>query len=654
MSDVDLIKTQKEKLKEARKELDWIGVIDIADTILLQQPNNLWFSYQKVLALARTGQYQRARELYEELKLDQQVASEKDSYVSRLNLKARLIKDEAIDLRARGQAEAALEKFRLSAEEYRKVLTIERNNHSAICAAAMYFVADDKETAMNYARAALDLADVVIQTGQSDKNEQNSEEEDKKKSFFERAKSFVASKEDHSRSLVATNTDDTGDWSKFLAGAKGWIERVKKFAKDDPEFYPFSVIAQANLILGEIGEAEKKWKEALAKVGDNWDALLSTLQQIQLVATEAQFKIFYQAMPDVGWFSIDTSDSAAVPKVNALGNIKSVDWLKIYGRLHSVTDLALAIALFKEKLPMTLYVHRSIDVFRAKLNDDQWDAFGKDLERMLANPSVTPREISHHMDDLVFQSQWLERKVAAAASLRAIQSQTQLRRIVVNGDNVETLTKANLPEIKDSRTNSETDGVSALPTETILEPIAVLMGDFAGFSKLSNEKLPTFVRKGMGAIAKVVKGNQGQYAIPILANTWGDGLFVVYHDVESAAVAALGMQSNVEGISQELELSLRLGGHFGLVQKLPDPITGQPNYFGDTVALAARIEPITKSGQIFVSHDFAAELALKIYNGDPNQKRFRLTYMGVTALTKNYGNFRIYRLSAGTKDGMIS
>jgi class 3 adenylate cyclase len=69
-----------------------------------------------------------------------------------------------------------------------------------------------------------------------------------------------------------------------------------------------------------------------------------------------------------------------------------------------------------------------------------------------------------------------------------------------------------------------------------------------------------------------------------------------------------------------------------------DPIMGRDNYFGSSVTKAARIEPITPPGMVYVSEAFAATLAAT------GLSDFALEYVGRLALAKGYGESRIYRL----------
>src|SRR5690606_24143087 len=84
---------------------------------------------------------------------------------------------------------------------------------------------------------------------------------------------------------------------------------------------------------------------------------------------------------------------------------------------------------------------------------------------------------------------------------------------------------------------------------------------------------------------------------------------------------------------------MRVGAHYGPAWRTTDHITGRTTFYGTEVSKAARIEPVTPPGAVFVTEPFAAILALEA--GDS----FASRYVGRIALAKNYGQFPMYRLS---------
>jgi Adenylate and Guanylate cyclase catalytic domain len=169
---------------------------------------------------------------------------------------------------------------------------------------------------------------------------------------------------------------------------------------------------------------------------------------------------------------------------------------------------------------------------------------------------------------------------------------------------------------------------------------AMLFGDIHGFSQLTDAQLPTFTRKIMGALGDVARRHEQHITF---VNTWGDGIFVVFRDAGRAAACALDMQDAMSTIDLEAAglpetLKLRLGGHLGPVYELDDPVTHRPNYYGAHVSRAARIEPITPEGCVYVTETFAALLAL--YNAG----QFSCDYVGNTEMAKHYGRLRMFLL----------
>jgi class 3 adenylate cyclase len=69
-----------------------------------------------------------------------------------------------------------------------------------------------------------------------------------------------------------------------------------------------------------------------------------------------------------------------------------------------------------------------------------------------------------------------------------------------------------------------------------------------------------------------------------------------------------------------------------------DPVTGNVTAFGSNVNRAARIEPITPPGQVYVSQAFAALATAQ------NVPDFTCEYVGLLPLAKNFGTFPMYLL----------
>jgi class 3 adenylate cyclase len=170
--------------------------------------------------------------------------------------------------------------------------------------------------------------------------------------------------------------------------------------------------------------------------------------------------------------------------------------------------------------------------------------------------------------------------------------------------------------------------------------VAILFADAVGFSKLNEAEVPRFVQHFLGAIA----GLSAKFADSILTkNTWGDGLYFAFSDVELAGQFALDLADLIANTNWQekglpAEVSLRIGLHAGPAYEFDDPITGSRTYSGTHVSRAARIEPIAPRGQVYASEAFAALAAAQQVSD------FTCDYVGQTPLAKGYGTLPTYHV----------
>ena len=169
---------------------------------------------------------------------------------------------------------------------------------------------------------------------------------------------------------------------------------------------------------------------------------------------------------------------------------------------------------------------------------------------------------------------------------------------------------------------------------------AMLFADVKNFSKLSEEQAPSFFVTFLNSVAGVISSSKRP---PVFANTWGDGLFLVFDDVVECADFAIRLLSRVEAIDWSkiglpADTAVRIGLHTGPVYPRMDRIIGRLNFFGSHVNRTARIEPVTTPGCAFASDQFAALLALE--PGHP----FVCEYVGIEQLAKEYASCPLYRV----------
>ncbi|MEY2557342.1 MAG: hypothetical protein QOE34_767 [Verrucomicrobiota bacterium] len=198
----------------------------------------------------------------------------------------------------------------------------------------------------------------------------------------------------------------------------------------------------------------------------------------------------------------------------------------------------------------------------------------------------------------------------------------------------------------------------------------MLFADIVGYSKLTEHVIPEFVGTFLTRVSQLAADSN--YA-PLHINTWGDAIYAVFdfaHDAGSFALELTQMIKEGErdwlqkglyweepatgkGDSIKRPLSIRVALHTGPVFMHYNPVVRQLGFTGSHVSRAARIEPVTKAGEVFASEEFAAlaELGAEIDqrnaggHNSPSSARFVCDYAGSMHLAKGYpGRYRIYRV----------
>ncbi len=193
--------------------------------------------------------------------------------------------------------------------------------------------------------------------------------------------------------------------------------------------------------------------------------------------------------------------------------------------------------------------------------------------------------------------------------------------------------------------------VPTAPIEAVADPgaapftlgarlVGLLFADVEGFSKLTETQIPRFVEDYMGLVAKILDESPEQ---PLLRNTWGDGLYLVFANVRDTGTVALRLSEALRTYDWTAHglpgsLSLRIAVHAGPAYECRDPITSRLNYLGAHVSLAARLEPVTPPSEVYGSGAFAALAKAS------QVREFTCAYVGRTALAKGYGTLPMYVL----------
>jgi adenylate cyclase len=171
-------------------------------------------------------------------------------------------------------------------------------------------------------------------------------------------------------------------------------------------------------------------------------------------------------------------------------------------------------------------------------------------------------------------------------------------------------------------------------------PRAFLFADVRGFSKLPERHMELFVQTYMADLAEAIE----RFAADIdYRATAGDGIFLVFRTPALAAACAIAMQERSQSFEGsrhgiEVDLQLRIAVHYGPAHPVRDPILKRDSFAGREIIRAARVEPVTPPGEIYVTEQLASALFLA------GAKDWRCDYVGIQPSAKGFGNFRMYSI----------
>jgi class 3 adenylate cyclase len=177
----------------------------------------------------------------------------------------------------------------------------------------------------------------------------------------------------------------------------------------------------------------------------------------------------------------------------------------------------------------------------------------------------------------------------------------------------------------------------------------LLFADVVGYSKIPEEQIEYFAPEFLGMISQLIS----QPPRPVLTNTWGDALYLVFDDPVAAGTVALrllrAVQSGNWRTHLTAKLDLRIGLHTGPVTLCVDPVIRQITFTGSHVSHAARIEPMVREGEVWATEAFMSYATMA--NQARNQRgeetlEFGFDYLGQIDFAKKYGRYPLFRLSS--------
>lgn len=169
----------------------------------------------------------------------------------------------------------------------------------------------------------------------------------------------------------------------------------------------------------------------------------------------------------------------------------------------------------------------------------------------------------------------------------------------------------------------------------------IIFSDLKGYSKLSEPELNTYYTEIYQKVAVELKQEIDRAKV---VNTWGDAFLLIFEDSD----AALTWVFKYREFFQKLDfrklgikpVSPRIAGHIGEFSYFDDPIIGRTNVIGTNINQTARIEPVTKAGEIYVSSKFKEMVEARIVQ----EHSVIFDNLGVIPLAKNFGEIEVFRL----------
>ena len=167
--------------------------------------------------------------------------------------------------------------------------------------------------------------------------------------------------------------------------------------------------------------------------------------------------------------------------------------------------------------------------------------------------------------------------------------------------------------------------------------------DLVGASKLPERQCVDL----FAALYRRVSEHLGAARSLLECNTWGDAVFLVFHDIVEAAEAALEIRRITDRLLEnnpELDISFRIACHYGLAFEIHDCVRNVRAFTGSSVTKVARIEPVTPPGNVYVTASFAGKLAAS------RPDAYTLEPVGQIALAKSFGRERVFNLRRSVFD----
>lgn len=600
----DDLKAVQDAVLACERAGDLIEACDRATRGLEVWPGDLTLRYLHVLALARAGATGNARAAYRRYDLAAEVTAPAPFNVDLPALAARLEKDHALSLAGRERRRALRKAAEAYYEVYRKSMRSGTGNayYPAINAAALYVWSGNEGRGRVLAR----------------------------------------------KSLVLARAAEPGYWSLVTQAEAFLLLRQERAAE--------SALAAA------MGTVEKA-------AGINWQQVATTRRQLRrtcvilgldpavLSPLRPPGTLVYSGHMIGGRFDAEQEGNVAAALAKALDEDLPI---AAFGSLAGGADILVAEALIARNVEVHVALPFGVEDFKAVSVHSSGTGWSTrfdaclaraasvhyvDTGRYLGDPAVFGTCARLSMGRALLRAEVMD----SAASMLAVWDGAPAGRAIVGTSADVEQWRQGGRAVKIVHPGQVRGKAGARPavrrsSKPSRSDAAVLFGDLRNFSQLDDSVVSHYVSRMLGTVARVLKRRAKSL---LTANSWGDAFFAAIGDVEEAARCAWEIQHSLGAVRKDTpgapgRLRMRIGAHFGPVLHIDDPISGRPTVVGTQVVRAARIEPVTEPGMIWVTESFAAALALVA------PRDFVCAYLGQIELAKLSGRQPLFLLRRST------
>ncbi|HEY0629403.1 MAG TPA: TRAFs-binding domain-containing protein [Sphingomicrobium sp.] len=432
------------------------------------------------------------------------------------------------------------------------------------------------------------------------------------------------------------------------------------------DYYAAASAAEAMLVRGEIERATALYAEARRRADASPGMIASTARQVALIASqlsmpdEVRSALLKSIQPTpvihfcghmfkAGW----EAEEAIAAEIRSV--LDEADVLIAYGPLACGADILIAEAVLDRGGELHVVLPFAEEDFlrtSVAVGGPEWLERYKKV-RSAASEVIFATQMRCINDDQQFA--YCSKLVMGLTQLRANVMQAEIFQLAV-WDGVTSSGIAGTAA--DVALWEEQGGVTRIvPVPRERPPLAsasspdvhhkanwalrsMLFADFAGFSRLDEDRLSQFLQVVMGRFAEVLD----RHGDAVLSrNSWGDAVFAVITSPSQAAQIAMEVQSELtpqllQSIGLPVEGGMRISLHHGPIFDHYDAVKGGRTFYGTEVTVAARIEPRVPVGAIYTTQPFAAMI-------EAGRNDYHFEYVGKMDLAKNYGVRTLYRLA---------